>query len=174
MWPKCQILNHFSRFSKKCWYSRPPLWPSLTSYSFKLPATLPSSSTSSCIEAKSSLFLNKNNEIFHKHEFVPQVSPEYQTLHLHRTFAQDSAALSGTTKFRVTAPFWVVTNIFPLCEVYSDTADTLSKCKLHSRWCKHLFRNIWWYEACKRSSIDLNLSWQDRNSRWCKHLFRNI
>ena len=92
----------FSRFSKKCWYSRPPLWPSLTSYSFKLPATLPSSSTSSCIEAKSSLFLNKNNEIFHKHEFVPQVSPEYQTLHLHRTFAQDSAALSGTTKFTFT------------------------------------------------------------------------
>ena len=43
---------------------------------------------------------------FHKHEVVPQVSPEYQTLHLHWTFAQDSAAISGTTKFRVTAPFW--------------------------------------------------------------------
>ena len=45
-------LAKLSRFSKKCWYSRPPLWPSISSYSFALPCFLPSSSSGSCIDAQ--------------------------------------------------------------------------------------------------------------------------
>ena len=141
MWPKCQILNNFQGFQKSagtadhlCGLHSPA---TLSSCLQLFPPPPPAAALRPSRMVLPSLFLNKNNEIFHKHEFVPQVSPEYQTLHLHRTFAQDSAALSGTTKFRVTAPFWVVTNIFLLCEIHSDTADTLSKFKLHSRWCKH-------------------------------------
>merc|ERR1712032_1047286 len=46
-----------TKFSKKCWYSRPPFWPSLTSYSLALPSHLPQSSTGSCIDAQYHLSL---------------------------------------------------------------------------------------------------------------------
>ena len=130
MWPKCQILNNFQGFQKSagtadhlCGLHSPA---TLSSCLQLFPPPPPAAASRPSRIVLPSPFLNKNNEIFHKHEFVPQVSPEYQTLHLHWTFAQDSAALSGTTKFTVTAPFWVVTNIFLLTALYGTIRFTLT------------------------------------------------